>query len=147
MKLRLFLDSSVLFAAAYSKHGPSYDLIHLAIDDQVTLVTSPLVLLETTRNLASSAPEHLAALQRILEAIPFEMVRPTTREVRAAARHVVLKDAPILAAARKAKVDYLVTLDKKHLLGKPELAQYARTLIAAPQEVVQGLTPNPKKLL
>jgi predicted nucleic acid-binding protein len=47
-----------------------------------------------------------------------------------------------LAAARKAKVDYLVTLDKKHLLDKPELAQYARTLIAAPQEVVQSLAPK-----
>jgi predicted nucleic acid-binding protein len=60
--------------------------------------------------------------------------------VQAAAKHVTLKDAPILAAARKAKVAFLVTLDKKHLLSRPELAQYARTIIATPQEAFLQIT-------
>lgn len=140
--MRLFLDSSVLFSAAYSVHGHAHDLIHMALAGVVSLVTSELVLTETRRNLAYSAPEKLSTLERLLAHLPLEFVRPTKRDVQAAARHVVLKDAPILAAARKAKVDYLVTLDKKHLLGKPELAQYARTGIVTPQEVVQSLTPK-----
>ena len=56
--------------------------------------------------------------------------------MRSAASHVALKDAPIVAAAKRAKVDLLVTLDKKHLLGKPELAEYAGVDIVTPQEAV-----------
>ena len=65
-----------------------------------------------------------------------QFVRPTKRQVLSAAAHVALKDAPIVAAAKRAKVDLLVTLDKKHLLGKPELAKYASTEIVTPQEAV-----------
>ena len=36
------------------------------------------------------------------------------------------KDAPIVVAARKGKVDLLVTLDQKHLLGKPEITEYIK---------------------
>jgi hypothetical protein len=92
---RLFIDSSVLFAAAYSPRQ--------------------LVLEETRRDLAESAPERLAILEYVTAGIPFERVKPTKREVMAAAKRIVLKDAPILAGARKARVGYLVTLDKKPL--------------------------------
>jgi hypothetical protein len=57
----------------------------------------------------------------------------------AAAERVALKDAPIEAAACKAKVDLLVTLDKKHLLGKPALAKYVGAEIVAPKEAVKRL--------
>jgi serine/threonine protein kinase len=36
------------------------------------------------------------------------------------------KDAPIVVAARKGKVDLLVTFDQKHLLGKPEITEYIK---------------------
>src|SRR3990170_1527967 len=72
-------------------------------------------------------------------AIPFEYIRPTKREVLAAAEHVAMKDAPILAAARKARVDLLVTLDKKHLLGKPELTEISRVAIVTPEGAVEYL--------
>jgi predicted nucleic acid-binding protein len=51
----------------------------------------------------------------------------------------VLKDAPILAAAKQAQVDLLVTLDKKHLLGKPELVAYLGKKIVTPKEAVNYL--------
>jgi predicted nucleic acid-binding protein len=57
----------------------------------------------------------------------------------AVAKHVVLKDAPIIAAAKKARADFLVTLDKKHLLGKPELVAFANIPIVTPQEAVEKL--------
>jgi predicted nucleic acid-binding protein len=50
-----------------------------------------------------------------------------------------LKDAPIVAAAKKAQADMLVTLDKKHLLGKPELAMYAGMKIVTPKEAIEFL--------
>lgn len=66
-----------------------------------------------------------------------EVLRPTKNEVVAAAQQVALKDAPILAAAKKARVDLLVTLDKQHLLGKPELARYAGIEIVTPKRAFE----------
>ena len=137
---RLFLDSSVLFAAAYSPRGHAHDLIRMAIRREIVVVASSLVLTETKRNLAESAPEYLVLLDYILENIPFELFQPTKREVVAATRYTALKDAPIVAAARKAKVDFLVALDKKHPLGKPDLAEYVGAEILTPKEAFVRLT-------
>jgi predicted nucleic acid-binding protein len=52
----------------------------------------------------------------------------------------VLKDAPIIAAAKKGRTDYLVTLDKKHLLEKPELVKFAGIPIVTPKEAFEILT-------
>ena len=137
---RLFFDSSALFAAAYSRTGHARDLILMAVRGEITLVVSQLVLDETRRNLAESTPERLIILDYITAGIPFEIVKPTKREVIAAARRVVLKDSPIIAAARKARMDYLVSLDKKHLRGRPELAEHVRAPILTPQEAFERLT-------
>ena len=56
--------------------------------------------------------------------------------------YVVLKDAPIVAAARKAKVDMLITLDKKHLLDKQEIAQASGLAIVTPRKAVESLQKN-----
>jgi predicted nucleic acid-binding protein len=133
---RIFLDSSVLFSAAYSERGYSRDLIVMAIRRDIVLVLSPLVLEETRRNLLEVAPETLPWLDQLLKAVPFEAVRSSKAEVLQAAEQVVLKDAPIIAAAKKAQVDLLVSLDKKHLLGKPELDEYIGLPIVTPEEAV-----------
>ena len=54
-----------------------------------------------------------------------------------AAQVVVFKDAPILAASRAAGVDALVTLDKKHLLDRPDLETFLDARILRPQEAFQ----------
>lgn len=138
--IRVFFDSSVLFAAAYSSRGHSRDLLLMAGRRDIVAVASPVVLEETRRNIAESAPECLPVLERLLEQVAFELVRPSKREVLAAARQIALKDAPILAAARRARVHILVTLDRKHLLDKPALARYARTKILTPKDTVAALT-------
>ncbi|MCL4490021.1 MAG: PIN domain-containing protein [Chloroflexi bacterium] len=136
---RVFLDSSVLFSAAYSIHGHAHDLIMLGIREEITIVTSQMVFDETQRNLFESAPEKLTAFDLIIANVHFEFVRPLKRDVLAATKHVALKDAPIVAAARKAKVEFLVTLDKKHLLNRPDLARYVRAAIVTPKEAIERL--------
>ncbi len=120
---RIFLDSSVLFSAAYSIHGHAHDLILMAIRGELTIVTSQLLLNETKSNLFESAHEKSSALDQIIANVHFEYVRPMKRDVLAATKRVALKDAPIVAATREAKVDFLVTLDQKHLLNHPDLAK------------------------
>jgi uncharacterized protein len=140
---RIFIDSSVLFSAAYSARGHSRDILLMAMRGEVVLVASHLVFQEVRRNLAEHAPEVLSLFDYLTELIPFEFVDPSREEVLAAAQTVALKDAPIVAAARKARVDILVTLDQKHLLGKPEIANYAGMKIANPKEAFLFIQKKP----
>ena len=91
---------------------------------------------ETRRNLAESAPKSLSFLEFVLDSVPYEIVRPTKRQVLEAAEQTAFKDAPIAAAAKMAKVEPLVTLVRKHLLGRPDLARHVRADIVTPNEAV-----------
>ncbi len=73
-------------------------------------------------------------LENIFEWLPFEIINPTTQAVIEAVAVVALKDAPILAAAKAASVDALVTLDKRHILDQPELEKFISALILRPKE-------------
>ena len=137
---RLFIDSSVLFSAAYSSRGHARDLIVLATREEVILVVSPLVLEETRRNLEESAPETVGLFDLLVQTIPFEIVEPSKDDILAASRVVVLKDAPIVAAAKTSHADLLVTLDRKHLLGKPFLVQYLGVEILTPKEAFEKIS-------
>ena len=133
---RIFIDSSVFFSAAHSERGASRELLLMGARGEIILVISTLVMEVTRRNLLEVSSEMAVLFDLLLAAIPFEIAQPTKEEVVLAAEIVELKDAPILAAARKARTDLLVTLDKKHLLGKPHLAEFAGMLIVAPGEEI-----------
>ncbi len=136
---RIFIDSSVFFSAAYSERGASRRLLLMGSRGEVSLVISPLVLEETRRNLVAVSPDLADLFDLLAAVISFEIVHPSKAEVLAASQVVALKDAPILAAARNSQVDLLVTLDKKHLLGKPELVEYAGMPIVTPSEALHQL--------
>ena len=64
--IRAFLDTSVLYAAAYSETGASREILRQAIRGAVGLVISQLVLEEARRNLQAKAPEVLTDLDRFV---------------------------------------------------------------------------------
>ena len=136
---QVFIDSSVLFAAVYSSRGYARDLLILGVREQTLLIISSLVKEETTRNLASFAPETIALLEHIFEWVPFEIVDPSRDAIIEAANLVALKDAPILAAAKAAKAGALVTLDKRHLLDRPELEGFIAAQILRPKEACEWI--------
>ncbi len=136
---RIFMDSSVFFSAAYSSQGHARDLIRMAMRGELDLVLSETVLEETRRNLAESAPDALPFLEFVLASVAHELSQPTREEVLAAAQHAARKDAPIAAAAKKAGVLMLVTLDRKHLLGRPGLARHIGADIVTPKEALARL--------
>ncbi|MBI2197231.1 MAG: hypothetical protein HYU42_01320 [Candidatus Rokubacteria bacterium] len=49
--LRVFLDANVLFTPAYSSEGLSALLIELGAAGRLTLLTSPVAIVEAERNL------------------------------------------------------------------------------------------------
>jgi len=137
--IRAFIDASVLFAASFSPTGASREIIRQAIRGKVTLVASKLVYDEAEKNLADKAPEALAAFHQFVDAVPFETVRPSKRQVLQAAEYSALKDAPIVAAAKRAQVDYLVSLDRRHLVGVKEVAQRSGLKIVLPSELLEEI--------
>jgi uncharacterized protein len=100
---RIFLDSSVLYAAAFSAIGPARRLLLKGLAGTVALALSDLVLEETKRNLAKNAPETLPYFTIIADLLSPQAVHPTKAAVLKAAQIVHLKDAPIVAAAATAK--------------------------------------------
>jgi predicted nucleic acid-binding protein len=137
--IRAFIDSSVLIAASYSPSGASREIIRQALRGTITLVISNLVLEETEENLATKAPKALPAFQQFLNVVPLELIRPTKRQVLHAAQYTAIKDAPIVAAARRARVDYLISLDRRHLVGVPEVARRSGLRIVLPEKFLEEI--------
>jgi uncharacterized protein len=138
---RIFLDSSVLYAAAFSATGPARRLILKGLQGSITLCISDLVIEETTRNLAQNAPLALPSFTIIADLLAASVTRPTKAEILRAAQIVHLKDAPIVAAAAKANADYLATHDVKHLLNHAKVIDkvYGITVLS-PADLLRILT-------
>ena len=109
--LRVFLDANILFAAAYSPDGLSALLVELGAAGRVTLLTSPLAIVEAERNLEAKRPAALPTLREIVTAVrvvrepaPADVERLTPTDLSA-------KDRPLLASAIVAHATHFVTGD------------------------------------
>ena len=137
--IRAFIASSVFFTACISIRGASRAIIELAIQRNVWLVISKLVLQETEKNLSLKAPTAIALFHQFVDAVPFILVHPTKDEVIEAAAYTVLKDAPIVAAAKSAQVDYLASLDRRHLVGNEAVSKGSGLKIVLPDELLRHI--------
>jgi hypothetical protein len=99
------------------------------------------VLEETKRNLTKNAPDALPYFSIIADLLSPESSRPTKAEVLRAAKIVHLKDAPIVAAAARSRVEYLATHDVKHLLNHATaIAEAYGITVLTPAELLRALT-------
>ena len=138
--IKAFLDASVLFSAAYSATGASRELLRMAISGSIELVVSRFVLEEAERNLGEKASDKVEALQALIGLLEPQVISdPSREELQRAAAYTALKDAPVVAGAISAAVDYLVSLDRKHLVNPAEIAQQSGLAIVLPQVVVYKL--------
>jgi predicted nucleic acid-binding protein len=136
---RIFVDSSVLFAAAASSSGASRALVLLAEIGLLRFVVSQQIFEEVERNLADTAPKALPFFVRLRQVLDWEVVDyPAPILVAEAAKHIALKDAPILAAAMSALVARLITLDKRHFKTEAVL-NYSQLMIQTPSELIQDI--------
>ena len=136
-KVNLFLDSSALFAGIISSTGAARALLLLAESDQITVTLSEQVVAETERAIARKVPQALADLRAAILASKAQIVNdPAPAEVRANL-HLISHsaDVPILLAAMKANVDYLVTHNRLHFIDDPDVAVKANLRIGTPGTV------------
>lgn len=136
---KVFIDSSVLIAAAISSQGSARDLIKKSLRGEVEIIISDLVIEETQRNLENKAPQALPVLQLFLESLNPLVISPSKSQVLKISKVIEIKDAPIVAGAMKSKADYLVTYDRKHLLShKKEIKTNFKLNVVTPDEVVNA---------
>lgn len=134
---RVFLDSSVLIAAAISSRGAGRELLLQGFAGGCQLAISPLVLTETERNLADKAPTALPDFRIFRASLLTTLVSPSRAVVLRVAKVVVVKDAPIVAAAMRARAAYLATYDRKDLLShRKVIHEHFGVIAAAPEEIL-----------
>lgn len=123
---KIFLDSSVLYAATLSAKGGSRRILEEAAERNLKLVITPYVLEEVRQSLQTKNPESTQKFDALLNQYQLSVIKnPSEKEVVQfiSLRVVPENDAPILAGARKAGATHLLTLDKKHFLSPNTLEQ------------------------
>lgn len=111
--LKIFLDSSVLFSAVNSPTGGSAKIF----TENHKLIVSSYVLTEVERNIRSKlADYHLERFFLLVEKLKILKQIPNLKQIKSAKKIIVEKDAVLLASAKLAKCQMLLTLDQKHFL-------------------------------
>ena len=136
----VFIDSSVFFTATYSPTGGSAKIFTLG---NIKLLVSPLVLTETERNVRSKL--HSYQLQRFFKLVEKTQIlnqKPDPDLIIKAKKVIAEKDAVILAEAKQAKCDFLVTLDKKDFLNEKVAIFLKPSIALTPKDLIGLLQPS-----
>ncbi len=117
-KIKVFLDASCWIAAAGSPSGGSAAILKLARAGYLKIVATKEILWEAERNIKTKmGKEALLRYYQELGTTEVEIVDQPTPEEKAQWKSLVAeKDCHVLAGAYKAAADFLVSLDKRHIL-------------------------------
>lgn len=124
--IKVFIDSSVFIAASGSISGTSAHILQYAKEKKINCYFSLFVINETQKNVNFKMNELAKKrLQFYLKNVSFIAIEPNEEEIKYCNAIINLKDAPILAAAFKSKVSYLLTFDRKHFF-EPNVIKSAK---------------------
>jgi putative PIN family toxin of toxin-antitoxin system len=142
-KIKIFFDSSALISGAISANGAARFLIQLAEIDEISIIINEQVIAETERILAKKSPRNLPNYRSFIKVVHPTIMKVSADEV---ARCLYMisdpTDAPILATAIKAKVDFLVTHNRKHFLDDPKVAEKSGLKIGTPGDALAWIREN-----
>jgi predicted nucleic acid-binding protein len=137
--MRVFLDTNVLFSGSYASSGPPGRLLDLAAGQVFRLVVSGIVLAELMRNLRSKAPKAISRAEAALAAADLEVTgEAPDREMVRWYEAGLGSDAPVVAAAIAAEVDYFCTGDRR-LQGRAKGGRLGKLRVVSPAELVRLL--------
>lgn len=108
--MKLFLDTSVILAAAGSAKGASRFVIDEATANRWTLLTAAYCLEEAQRNARKVGPRAPAVLRQLI--VPKLSLVPTKLAFDKVLVFPKAKDRPVLLSALGAEADFLLTLDE-----------------------------------
>jgi len=123
----LFFDASVLVAGAHSEEGGSALLLDACELAGFTAQVTSLVVLEANHVLERDFPARsLARFHRYLAQIEWEVLPVPPREtLQEYAAMIDRKDLHVPAAALEGKTEFLLTLDRKHILAAADAVEKA----------------------
>src|SRR3989344_6285283 len=131
----IFVDTNVLFSGVYKDNTSPGEILNLHRDKKIQIVVSQQVLDEVVRNIKRKYSIGLPKLIKFLTTHPpVVQPDPSLPQIKKWLSVINFVDAPILAAAVKAKPKYFVTGDKAHF--PPKVAQASRLTILSPKEFI-----------
>lgn len=133
----VFIDSSVFFTASNSPTGGSAKLFTFK---NIKLMVSHVVLTETERNVRNKLYNH--QLERFFMLVSKTQIldqKPNINLIKKAQKVIEQKDSVILAEAKLAECDFLVTLDRKDFLNE-RVAKFLKPNVAlTPKDLIELL--------
>ncbi len=135
-RYKIFFDSSALISGLNSPTGGAGIIISAFLAGEFLVYISDQVVEEVERAIQTKFPLLEERFLSFLLARPKIVKDPTLKEVRKAYKIILSDDAPILAAAIKAKPDFLITWDKKDFLKK-EILVSMPFIICTPKDFIQ----------
>lgn len=134
-RTRVFLDASVLVAAARSPSGGSALALQVCAGRRYQGVVTARVLLEARVNIAEKfgAAELVRYYEQLASLEPEVVAPPSKVSVEQAASLTGEKDAHVLGAALVCGASALLTLDRRHFLN---------TVVCDAKLSVRGMTPG-----
>jgi len=118
---RVFLDTSVLFAAVYSQTGGARLILKLGEAGVVSLWVGPWVLKEAEAVLDRKSPKSKRLFALLLDRSGVQVGKESDAATAQQAHAIVdyAPDAQVVAEALTSEADYLVSLDRQHLVRNP----------------------------
>jgi len=138
---KIFLDSSALIAGVLSSTGAGRALLVLSEIGDVELFVNEHVIAECERSLARKVPQALPALRESIMDAGLKILQdPSAQEVQANLYLISDPyDVDILLSAMQARVDYLVTHNRKHFLDDPQVSEKTGLRIGTPGDAIAWL--------
>ncbi len=134
---KIFLDASVIIAAMLSPIGGSAKVIKLAQLDSWAQITSQTAIDEVKDHIEKIGKSSEEIDQFIKDNNILVRKRIITSEIKYLEGLVDSTDAHLIAGANLTKCDYLLTLDKKHLLKEDIKNRFKPLKIINPEEFLQ----------
>ena len=137
----VFLDASVLVAAAGSPSGGSALVIEVCGGQRFAAACSQRVLSEAQINIRGKLPaEAMVRFYQFLAALSPALVPPATAVEEAKyAAWVAPKDAHVIAAAVQSGAAFLLSLDRKHLVNDEVRSAGLPLQVLTPGEFIQQI--------
>lgn len=136
---KVFFNASVILAGLHSSKGGSAKLLSWAKKRIISGIASEIILDEV---LSRCGKINITKneVNRKLQGVFSEITPPPKRSTVDAFKKIVVDvgDAHVLASGKETKTDYIVSLDKKHILVLKRKFKYSK--IVSPGELIENIS-------